>query len=295
MSLFPLAPRHARMLVVGRQHGCLPHVITIVSILSVGDPFLREEVLAEASDSDDDGEEKLGNDQRGHSNREAQSARRRAFFEKQQLHAALGKSTSDILKMLSVVGAYEYAGGGLQFCSEHFVRPKAMEEIHKLRAQISSIVSITFPVVDTGHQRYLQPPNEKQLKVLRQLLAAAFVDQVAVRKDLVEKKSATGIQYSNAKGVAYRALGVPEDVFIHPSSVLSQNSPPDYLIFTEVVRTTKPWLKGLTLINPAWLSSLGKPTLCTFTKPAKNSKGEFMTIPKFGPDQWELPPIKVPQ
>ncbi|KAI5986162.1 P-loop containing nucleoside triphosphate hydrolase protein [Pisolithus albus] len=286
MSLFPLAPRHARMLVVGRQHGCLPYVITIVSILSVGDPFLREEVLAEASDSDYDSEEKLGHD---HSNREAQSARRRAFFEKQQLHAALGKSTSDILKMLSVVGAYEYAG------SEHFVRPKAMEEIHKLRAQISSIVSTTFPGVDTGHQKYLQPPSEKQLKVLRQLLAAAFVDQVAVRKDLVEKKSATGIQYSNAKGLAYRALGIPEDVFIHPSSVLSQNSPPDYLIFTEVVRTTKPWLKGLTLINPAWLSSLGKPTLCTFTKPAKNSKGELMTIPKYGPDQWELPPIKVPQ
>ncbi|KAI6030577.1 P-loop containing nucleoside triphosphate hydrolase protein [Pisolithus orientalis] len=296
MSLFPLAPRHARMLVVGRQHGCLPHVITIVSILSVGDPFLREEVLAEAGGSDGEDEENLDYDQRGcASMKEARSARRRAFFEKQQLHAGLGKSTSDILKMLSVVGAYEYAGGGLQFCNEHFVRPKAMEEIHKLRAQISGIVSTTFPGVDTGHQRYLQPPSEKQLKALRQLLAAAFVDQVAVRKDLVEKKSATGVQYSNTKGVAYRALGVSEDVYIHPSSVLSQKSPPDYLIFTEVVRTTKPWLKGLTLINPAWLSSLGKPTLCTFTKPAKNSKGELVTIPKFGPDQWELPPIKVPQ
>ncbi|KIO06158.1 hypothetical protein M404DRAFT_15215 [Pisolithus tinctorius Marx 270] len=262
MSLFPLAPRHARMLVVGRQHECLPHVITIVSILSVGDPFLREEVLAEAGGSDGEDEETLDYDQRGRASmKEARSARRRAFFEKQQLHAALGKSTSDILKMLSVVGAYEYAGGGLQFCSEHFVRPKAMEEIHKLRAQISGIVSTTFPGVDTGHQRYLQPPSEKQLKALRQLLAAAFVDQVAVRKDLVEKKSATGVQYSNTKGVAYRALGVSEDVYIHPSSVLSQKSPPDYLIFTEVVRTTKPWLKGLTLINPAWLSSLGKPTL----------------------------------
>ncbi|KAI6147475.1 P-loop containing nucleoside triphosphate hydrolase protein [Pisolithus tinctorius] len=233
MSLFPLAPRHARIT------ECLPHVITIVSILSVGDPFLREEVLGRSRGN-------LDYDQRGRASmKEARSARRRAFFEKQQLHAALGKSTSDILKMLSVVGAYEYAGG------EHFVRPKAMEEIHKLRAQISGIVSTTFPGVDTGHQRYLQPPSEKQLKALRQLLAAAFVDQVAVRKDLVEKKFRNGC-------VAYRALGVSEDVYIHPSSV---------------VRTTKPWLKGLTLINPAWLSSLGKPTLY----------------------QWELPPIKVPQ
>jgi len=80
--------------------------------------------------------------------------------------------------------------------------------------------------------------------VLRQLLAAAFIDNIAVRKDLVEKKSATGIQFSTAKDVPYRALGIPEDVFIHPSSVLSQRSPPDYLTFTEIIRTTKPWLKG---------------------------------------------------
>ena len=80
--------------------------------------------------------------------------------------------------------------------------------------------------------------------MLRQLLAAAFIDQIAVRKDLVEKKSATGTKFSNAKGVPYRALGIPEDVFIHPSSILSQQSPPDYLTFTEIIRTTKPWLKG---------------------------------------------------
>jgi len=40
------------------------------------------------------------------------------------MHASLGKSTSDIFRMLSVVGAYEYAGGGHQFCDEHFVGPK---------------------------------------------------------------------------------------------------------------------------------------------------------------------------
>lgn len=83
-----------------------------------------------------------------------------------------------------------------------------------------------------------------QLKVLRQLLAAAFIDQVAVRKDIAQKKSATGVQCTTAKGVPYRAMGVQEDVFIHPSSVLSQSSPPDYIVFTEIVRTTKPWLKG---------------------------------------------------
>jgi ATP-dependent RNA helicase DHX37/DHR1 len=49
---------------------------------------------------------------------------------------------------------------------------------------------------------------------------------------------------------------------------------------------------GLTLINPAWLPSLGK-NLCTFSKPFKNREGNMMMTPKFGPDGWELPPVKA--
>lgn len=52
MSLFPVSPRYAKMLVSGRQHGCLPYVIASVAVLAVGDPFLREEALGRADDED---------------------------------------------------------------------------------------------------------------------------------------------------------------------------------------------------------------------------------------------------
>lgn len=81
-----------------------------------------------------------------------------------------------------------------------------------------------------------------QVKVLRQLLTAAFIDQVAVRKDLVEE--ATGDKFSTSKGVPYRAIGIEEDVFIHPSSVLFPVSPPQYLVYHEVVRSNRVWIKG---------------------------------------------------
>lgn len=57
MSLFPLSPRFSKMLVTGQQHGCLPYVIAVVSALSVGDPFLRPEVVGvgENGDNDEDG------------------------------------------------------------------------------------------------------------------------------------------------------------------------------------------------------------------------------------------------
>ena len=35
MSQLPVAPRYARMLTLGHQHGCLPYLISLVSALSV--------------------------------------------------------------------------------------------------------------------------------------------------------------------------------------------------------------------------------------------------------------------
>lgn len=77
--------------------------------------------------------------------------------------------------------------------------------------------------------------------MLRQLIAASFIDQVAVRKDLLEGGR---VKSQSAHGVAYRATGIAEDVYIHPSSSLYNAAPPDCVCFQEVQKTTKPWLKG---------------------------------------------------
>ncbi|KDR82679.1 hypothetical protein GALMADRAFT_1347828 [Galerina marginata CBS 339.88] len=292
MALFPLSPRFSRMLVSGQQHGCLPYVICIISALSVGDPFIYEDALGSEDAVDfsftlDSLKSEAVKDQ------ERRRLLRKAFFQSQDNHASLGNYTSDLFKMLSVVGAYEYAGGGQKFCVEHFVRPKAMEEIHKLRAQISFIVHANFPTVDPSFIPHLSPPNDHQIKVLKQLLTAGFIDQVAIRKELVNKHDSSGTQYSTSKNVPYRAIGIQEDVYIHPSSLVANATPPDYLVYHEVIRTSRVYLKGLTKINPSWLATLGKDTLCIFSKPVKNNVGNLMTIPRFGPEGWELPAIKA--
>ncbi|TFL01831.1 P-loop containing nucleoside triphosphate hydrolase protein [Pterulicium gracile] len=292
MSLFPLSPRFSRMLVSGQQRGCLPYVITLVSALSVGDPFLREETIGDNDNGDSDVEEASTS-----GTREQQELRRRTrkeFFKMLHIHASLGNYSSDDLRLLSVVGAYEFAGGGHQFCATHFVRPKAMEEIHKLRAQISNIVQANFTGMDALFSANLTPPTEIQLKIIRQLLCAGFIDQVAIRKDRIDALSSErGTKYSTSKGVAYRAAGVDEDVFIHPSSILFGHAAPEFVVYREIMRTSRPWMKGLTVINPAWLATIGKDTLCTFSKPTINDKGVAMVIPRFGPEGWELPPIRA--
>jgi len=86
MSLFPLVPRYARMLVTGQQHGCLPYVITIVSIMTVGDPFLHEEVIGDSKNSDDEDNDDLKCIKSEQVKaKEARRARRKAFFETQKV------------------------------------------------------------------------------------------------------------------------------------------------------------------------------------------------------------------
>lgn len=71
-----------------------------------------------------------------------------------QVFTALGGGSSDLFKMLSAVGAYEY-DPTVQFCQKHFLRPKAMQEIQQLRRQISIISKI--PLAN------LAPPNENKV------------------------------------------------------------------------------------------------------------------------------------
>ncbi|KAF8321497.1 P-loop containing nucleoside triphosphate hydrolase protein [Cantharellus anzutake] len=262
MSLFPVSPRFSKILALGRQHGTLPYAIALVAIMSIGSPFLHEDAL-DMDDGDDDNEVD-GNDAETHNLSEIRSEdllakekrriKRKRFFQAQQAHSQLGVGTSDFFSSLSVVGAYEYAGGGTAFCAEHFVRLKAMEEIHKLRAQLSSIVESSFPKINADFS-----PTLPHHLSLRQLIVAGLIDHVAVRKDLAMKDS--GVKYANARNVPYMTLDVDEDIFIHPSSILFGGPPPEYVVYQDIVRT-----KPLTVVNPAWLATLGR-SLCTFSKP----------------------------
>jgi len=119
MALFPLSPRFARMVVSGHQHNCLPYVVIIVAVLSVGDPFIHEEHIAETHLTGKE-EDESGTD----SEDEVKTSRRRAFFKAKEMHTKLGKGESDLFRYLSVVGAYECTKNQAKFCNDHFVRPK---------------------------------------------------------------------------------------------------------------------------------------------------------------------------
>jgi ATP-dependent RNA helicase DHX37/DHR1 len=96
MALFPVNPRFGKMLATGMQHGCMPYVIALVSALSVGDPFLHEEVLDQQGSEEEDG---IGDLELGAEvahikseeirAKEIRKAKRQAFFRSQQVCDAI--------------------------------------------------------------------------------------------------------------------------------------------------------------------------------------------------------------
>lgn len=147
--------------------------------------------------------------------------------------------------MLNVVGAYEYDGASDEFCKKHHVRPKVMTEIRKLRAQLTHLMQIYCPGVQLVMDPKMPPPDEQQCRILRQIVAAGFSDQLAVRQDSVAR-------HSTARGVEYRLQNGLE-AYIHPSSVLFSQRPPDMIVYSELQQTHKNWMHCLTVVDRDWI------------------------------------------
>ncbi|KAG0164076.1 putative ATP-dependent RNA helicase DHR1 [Apophysomyces sp. BC1034] len=263
MSLFPLSPRFAKMLIISQQHGCLPYVIILVSALSVGDPFIQDYHLDEKRPGEDD--EDSDDDEDSSDDKERRKVVRKKYYEAQARHAGLDPS-SDILRLVNVVGAYEYAGATKEYCDENFLRPKAMEEIRNLRRQLTNMVASNFPTVDICVDPKLKPPSARQLKVLRQVITAGLIDSVAIRTDVLETGGGKGKRFKNSRGVSYKLMWSDEDAFIHPTSVLYGQEPPRVLVYSELFQSTRTWLKGVTAVESKWLANIGK-DLCSFGRP----------------------------
>ncbi|KAJ2828943.1 putative ATP-dependent RNA helicase DHR1, partial [Coemansia sp. 'formosensis'] len=320
MSVFPVAPRFAKMLIVGQQHGCLPYVITIVAALSVGDPFIKEFNLdpdASSSTLADlggfDCEDSVALSEAKNLTSEELAAKEQQRIKRRKYWAAQAKlagpdPTSDVLKWLTVIGAFEYAGGTDAVCAEYYVRPKAMGEIRKLRGQLTNLVQMYCPGVDVAMDPRMPPPSKLQQSVIRQIILAGFMDHVAVRGDVAGYHDPDEESSSKKRGmhaVPYITMWSEEPVFVHPESVTytsarSAGTMPQAIVFSELQRTTRLWAKAVTVVNTKWLATIGQP-LCTFGNPLPyplpkyNDTNDQMTCyvePSFGPKSWVLPMVK---
>ncbi|KAJ2528767.1 putative ATP-dependent RNA helicase DHR1, partial [Coemansia sp. RSA 1937] len=194
--------------------------------------------------------------------------------------------------------------------TKHFVRAKAMGDIRKLRRQLTNLVQMYCPGADAAMDPQMPPPSRLQQSVLRQIILAGFMDQVAVRGDIAgyhDPDEDTSTKRRGQQAVPYMTMWSSEPVFIHPESVVyigaRTTGMPQAIVYSELQRTTRLWAKAVTVVTPKWLATIGQP-LCTFGNPLPyplpkyNDARDEMTCyvePRFGPRSWPLAMVQVQQ
>ena len=177
LSIYPLSPRFSKMLLIGHQHGCMSYTIALVAALAVSDIFIPENQLDLTSPTRNTEEIYTNADRLADTAREQ---RKKDYNHAHHLFSARDK-TSDALKLLTVLCAYAYAPDADDFCTSMFLRAKALKEASQLRQQLTDIVRANRPGIIGSYEAKLPEASEKQLKALKQIVAAGFIDQIGIR------------------------------------------------------------------------------------------------------------------
>lgn len=283
IAAFPVAPRFGKMLALSHQQKLLEYTITMVAALSV------QEVLQEVPLAGESG------------NKDSKwRSKRRAW-------AGTGNSLmlGDPMVLLKAVGAAEFSHsqGKLQeFCEENGLRLKAVQEIRKLRIQLTNDINLNVPNIELSVNPLMEPPTDQQAKMLRQILLSGLGDQVARKipeDELKLKDQKHKLKY------AYQIPEMEEPVHMHSCSILKKKQP-EWVIYQEVFETrngdsTKMFVRGITAIEPEWILKFA-PGLCNFGKaldePEPRYEPEEDKIychlkATFGRSGWPLPLAEV--
>ncbi|KAG8669677.1 putative ATP-dependent RNA helicase DHR1 [Fusarium poae] len=324
MSVFPLSPRFARILLVGHLHDCIQYTIALVAGLSVAEIFLPEnQAIPQLAEKDDHAIRTTSDVQA-----ESHQANVRKLFNEVHKNFCYLDDKSDAMKILQVVAEFAHDPTE-KWCEDHFVRFKVLKEAQQLRRQITELLRVNVPAfANLTYQDQLDAPTPKQVAALKQMVAQGFVDQVAIRADLTPNPPEHYRKPRRSIDVPYVPLmpihtgeDVESDrsVYIHPTSPLAHISIqecPDYIVYSQLQRATqlvdstkrpKTRMHALTDVTGGQLSMMAKNTpLITYSKPMKVLKTEGATVRECivvpylraegtGGQGWPLPAKKVKQ
>uniref|UniRef100_L7M0F3 RNA helicase n=1 Tax=Rhipicephalus pulchellus TaxID=72859 RepID=L7M0F3_RHIPC len=133
----------------------------------------------------------------------------------------------DHVMLLNVYKAYKSVKGNKAWCKENFVSKKNMMKVIEIRSQLADLcVKAGVPLRSCGQDS----------AAFRKCLASGLFTNVAELQ----------------KNGDYVTLDARKKVHIHPSSCLFSSSPA-CVVFTEMVETSKCYMRNLTVVDPDWL------------------------------------------
>lgn len=140
---------------------------------------------------------------------------------------------SDHLTMLHVFQQWKNNGYRADWCQEHYIHAKAMRKVREVRGQLQDILkSLGVSIVSCG----------ADWDVVRKAICSSYFHNAAKLKGIGE--------YVNMR------TGLP--CHLHPtSSLYGLGYTPDYIVYHELVMTTKEYMRTVTAVDPMWLPELG--------------------------------------
>lgn len=140
---------------------------------------------------------------------------------------AFNDPLGDHLSLLNVWRQYEESNFSNQWCHEHFVQVKSMKKARDIRDQLVNLLD----------------------RVEIELKSATDTDTVRKAFTMGFFSNSAQIQRS---GESYRSIKHNQTMYIHPSSVLFGNHP-KYVLYFELMFTTKEYMRQVLEISPSWL------------------------------------------
>jgi len=157
------------------------------------------------------------------------SERMKARIEQRKFAVAEG----DHVSLLNVYEAFVGEGGGSKgWCGSRYLNYKGLKRAGRIRQQLVKYLS-----------RFDIKPRscDGDIEAVQKCIASAFFANAA-------RLHGDG---------TYRGLHNTEvKLAIHPTSVLSTESPPKWIVFNEVIETSKLFARDITVIKPEWLTEL---------------------------------------
>lgn len=140
---------------------------------------------------------------------------------------------SDHLTYLNVYLQWKINHYSSAWCNEHFIHVKSMRKVREVRQQLKDIM---------GQQKMKLVSCGTEWDVVRKCICSSFFLQAARLKGIGE--------YINCR------TGMP--CHLHPTSALfGMGYTPDYVVYHELVMTTKEYMQCVTAVDGHWLAELG--------------------------------------
>ncbi|KAM7326963.1 hypothetical protein ACRRTK_013330 [Alexandromys fortis] len=148
-----------------------------------------------------------------------------------RVHRKFAVEEGDHLTMLNVYEAFIKHNKSSQWCQEHFLNYKGLVRAATVREQLKKLL-VKFQVPKTSSEGDPDP-------VLKCIVSGFFANAARL----------------HSSG-AYRTIRDDHELHIHPASVLYAEKPPRWVIYNEVIQTSKYYMRDVTAIESAWLLEL---------------------------------------